>query len=329
MRQANTTYLNLRATLDELDPFVEASKPVARKLRPYLAELRPFAREAVPTVRRLRRLVRATRRATTTCSSSSAPTRALADIATGQEAPHDRLRHRREGTWARPAARSRSWPRRFEDSTEIDRARAPLHHRLRRLDGRLLAHRRLRRAGQLLARADLLQRLQPSTTGLPTGDLIPPEQRGEVFKQLARTAAGQALPRRRRGARGGRVQRVLRGGALGAGLQRGAPRHGADQLMRRLVLIPVLLVALRAARSWPRARGGGSAPEDLRDRARQRVRPGRGRRPEDRRREGRPDHRLRDHAQAALPHDRDRGGHRARASTRCAPTAAATCASSR
>jgi len=58
MRQANTTYVNLRATLDELDPFVEASKPVARKLRPYLAELRPFAREAVPTIRGASALVR-------------------------------------------------------------------------------------------------------------------------------------------------------------------------------------------------------------------------------------------------------------------------------
>jgi len=58
MRQANTTYVNLRGTLDEVDPFVEASKPVARKLRPYLAELRPFAREAVPTVRDLGRIIR-------------------------------------------------------------------------------------------------------------------------------------------------------------------------------------------------------------------------------------------------------------------------------
>ena len=58
MRQANTTYVNLRATLDDVDPLVEASKPVARKLRPYLAELRPFANEARPTVRDLSRIVR-------------------------------------------------------------------------------------------------------------------------------------------------------------------------------------------------------------------------------------------------------------------------------
>lgn len=58
MRQANTTYVNLRGTLDELDPFVEASKPVAQRLRPYLRELRPFARDARPTVRDLSRIVR-------------------------------------------------------------------------------------------------------------------------------------------------------------------------------------------------------------------------------------------------------------------------------
>ena len=58
MRQANTTYVNLRGTLDELDPFVEASKPVAQRLQPYLRELRPFARDARPTIRDLSRIVR-------------------------------------------------------------------------------------------------------------------------------------------------------------------------------------------------------------------------------------------------------------------------------
>jgi phospholipid/cholesterol/gamma-HCH transport system substrate-binding protein len=56
MRTANSTYVNLRATLDDVDPLVEASKPVARKLGPYLDELRPFANEAVPTLRDLARL---------------------------------------------------------------------------------------------------------------------------------------------------------------------------------------------------------------------------------------------------------------------------------
>lgn len=53
MRSANTTLANVRSTLDEVDPFVEASKPVARRLRPYLANLKPFAKDARPTVRNL------------------------------------------------------------------------------------------------------------------------------------------------------------------------------------------------------------------------------------------------------------------------------------
>src|SRR5688572_13101370 len=53
MRRANTTFLNLRAALDDLDPLVEESKPVAKKLRPFMAELRPFARDARPTFRDL------------------------------------------------------------------------------------------------------------------------------------------------------------------------------------------------------------------------------------------------------------------------------------
>lgn len=62
MRTANTTYVNLRATLDELDPLVAASKPVATRLQPYLRELRPFARDARPTVRDLRALLRSSGR---------------------------------------------------------------------------------------------------------------------------------------------------------------------------------------------------------------------------------------------------------------------------
>ncbi len=56
MRRANTTFVNLRATLDDLDPLVEDSKPVAKKLRPFLASLRPLARDARPTLRDLSRL---------------------------------------------------------------------------------------------------------------------------------------------------------------------------------------------------------------------------------------------------------------------------------
>ena len=58
MRRANTTFVNLRATLDDLDPLVTASRPVARKLDPFLDELRPLARDARPTVRDLSEILR-------------------------------------------------------------------------------------------------------------------------------------------------------------------------------------------------------------------------------------------------------------------------------
>jgi phospholipid/cholesterol/gamma-HCH transport system substrate-binding protein len=58
MRSANTTFVNLRATLDDVDPLVDASKPVAVRLRPFLAELRAAAADAVPTVRDLDAIVK-------------------------------------------------------------------------------------------------------------------------------------------------------------------------------------------------------------------------------------------------------------------------------
>lgn len=53
MRRANTTFVNLRSTLDEVDPLVEASKPVAKRLEPFLSQARAFAADAEPTVRDL------------------------------------------------------------------------------------------------------------------------------------------------------------------------------------------------------------------------------------------------------------------------------------
>jgi phospholipid/cholesterol/gamma-HCH transport system substrate-binding protein len=50
MRSANTTFVNLRAALDDVDPLVDASKPVAVELQPFLAKLRAAAADAVPTI---------------------------------------------------------------------------------------------------------------------------------------------------------------------------------------------------------------------------------------------------------------------------------------
>ena len=58
MRRANTTFVNLRATLDDLDPLVRDAKPAARNLAPLLADARAVAAAARPTLRDLRAAVR-------------------------------------------------------------------------------------------------------------------------------------------------------------------------------------------------------------------------------------------------------------------------------
>jgi phospholipid/cholesterol/gamma-HCH transport system substrate-binding protein len=57
MRTANTTFVNLRTTLDDVDPLVDASKPVAKKLQRFLPELRAFTRGARPTIADLNDIV--------------------------------------------------------------------------------------------------------------------------------------------------------------------------------------------------------------------------------------------------------------------------------
>jgi phospholipid/cholesterol/gamma-HCH transport system substrate-binding protein len=57
MRQFNTTAVNLRAALDDVDPLVDASRPVAEKLKPFVSRLRGFARDSVPTIKGLDSIV--------------------------------------------------------------------------------------------------------------------------------------------------------------------------------------------------------------------------------------------------------------------------------
>ena len=63
MRTANTTFVNLRSTLDTLDPLVDASEPVVSRsgpgndLQELLPELRRFASDAKPAVADLDRLL--------------------------------------------------------------------------------------------------------------------------------------------------------------------------------------------------------------------------------------------------------------------------------
>jgi phospholipid/cholesterol/gamma-HCH transport system substrate-binding protein len=57
LRRANTTFVNLRATLDDLDVLVAESKPATKDLAPFLRELRPLVHEARPTIEDLRKMV--------------------------------------------------------------------------------------------------------------------------------------------------------------------------------------------------------------------------------------------------------------------------------
>ena len=57
MALADTTFVNLRNSLDALTPLVNASKPVAPKLQKFLVQLRPLAQNAVPTVRDLAAMI--------------------------------------------------------------------------------------------------------------------------------------------------------------------------------------------------------------------------------------------------------------------------------
>jgi phospholipid/cholesterol/gamma-HCH transport system substrate-binding protein len=57
LRRANTTFVNLRATLDDLDVLVAASKPATKRLAPLFRQLRPLVRDARPTIADLRTLI--------------------------------------------------------------------------------------------------------------------------------------------------------------------------------------------------------------------------------------------------------------------------------
>lgn len=58
LRKANTTFVNLRATLEDLTVLVDASKPATKELEPFFRKLRPLVRDAEPTIKDLSQLIR-------------------------------------------------------------------------------------------------------------------------------------------------------------------------------------------------------------------------------------------------------------------------------
>ena len=191
MRRANTTYVNLRRTLDELDPFVAASKPVAKKLRPYLAELRPFAREAVPTVRRLSQLARfpGPRNDLFELQRTYPP---LADITL-----NTKRRSMDFGTGSRGVGETRGA---FPELTDALKGSTPIlaHGRPYTPDfvGWMddFSHTGAYDALGSFSKAQVYFNAFSVDDGLPTGDLIPPAQRGQAFKDIARLGQVKRCP---------------------------------------------------------------------------------------------------------------------------------------
>ena len=58
LRKGNSTLVNLRSTLDDLDPLVAASKPATRDLALFLRRLQPLLRSSRPTIHDLRVIIR-------------------------------------------------------------------------------------------------------------------------------------------------------------------------------------------------------------------------------------------------------------------------------
>jgi phospholipid/cholesterol/gamma-HCH transport system substrate-binding protein len=53
-RQANTTFVNLRAALDDVEPLINTTRTATKELAPFLGELHPVLSKAVPVFKNLR-----------------------------------------------------------------------------------------------------------------------------------------------------------------------------------------------------------------------------------------------------------------------------------
>ena len=233
MRQANTTFVNLRAALDDLDPLVETAKPATKNLAPFLSELRPVLSKAVPVFKNLRLSASRKGFANDTAEALTLP-------AAGPGTRVDRLPARRNGHRSLPA------------DAELRPQLHPGH--LQRLRQTRPDHRLLRRQRPLRARPAGLQHLQ-----------------AQRRKRRARTDQAERTVRRRTAARprcdapcpGGRnpvrlrrLQPVRRPALRGLGRQLLRMQPGGFAMRRWL--IPGALVAAVVLVVVLLAGGGGS-----------------------------------------------------------------------
>jgi phospholipid/cholesterol/gamma-HCH transport system substrate-binding protein len=182
MRRANTTFVNLRSTLDDLKPLVDESKPVARKLRPFLAQLRPFVTDARPTVHDLALLIRRAGPGNdlVDLTNGSVP---LRDIALG---PVEANGKTREGAF--PSTVSAL----HQSTPEMAYGRPYTVDLLGWFDD--FSHTGLYDALGAMSRAANSASIYTVEKGLPTGDIIPPDQRADAFSNTAQIHQTQRCP---------------------------------------------------------------------------------------------------------------------------------------
>ena len=178
LRKANTTFVNLRATLDDLDVLVAASKPATKDLAPFLRELRPLVQRRAPDDRRPAHARRTAAAPTTTSPTCCARRRALEQAAKPAFAHSiTALQQGHAGAQVHPA----------------------LHAGPRRLAARLRPGRgELRRQRPLRAHPADLQRLlvRPTTRPAARSRRSRPASASPACRP-ARSGAARAPPRRR------------------------------------------------------------------------------------------------------------------------------------
>ena len=222
MRRANTTFVNLRSALNDVDPLVEASKPVAKRLQPV-----PLAGSGL---RRRRRADRARpQRHDPAPGRHERPDRPAALVpAAGRHRHGQEAAQLRAGRQAVDVGETRGA---FQETVDAfkggarDRLRPSLHHRLPRLVRRLLHHRRrLRRprrdARGFISMSPVLHaglRWRPSSTRRCPGAAEAPAKDGSNVL----SEAEQRGARLRRGRQGGR--RVRRAARIARRARRAAP----------------------------------------------------------------------------------------------------------
>ena len=188
-RRANTTFVNLRAALDDLDPLVEESKPVAKKLRPFLAELRPLARDARPTINDLSEIVKRARR-------RQRPDRADEPAGAAARRHHAQVRRQRQGARRRVRGLARTRSRATRPSS---RSSAPTRPTCSAGSTTSATPASTTRSAPPRASASTPTPFAlTGAGGAGQYELIPPELRDEALQRDARDGPEQPLPGRRR-----------------------------------------------------------------------------------------------------------------------------------